>query len=90
MQELCASGRPTSRLRLLPRRERAGVREVCNGWLAFRTRSLSLVDHALNLLGSIAFGVAALASLVQPSTDEPVSARAIANAGTAVAAPSAS
>ena len=36
---------------------------------------------ALNMLGSIAFGVAALTSLVEPSTSEPVSA-AIANAGT--------
>ena len=38
---------------------------------------------ALNLLGSIAFGVAAIASLVEPSTQEPVSA-AVSNIGTAI------
>ena len=59
--------------------------EVCNAWLCFRKRTLSWWIVALNLLGSIAFGVSAIASLVQPSTDEPVSA-AIANAGTAVGA----
>jgi MFS family permease len=40
---------------------------------------------ALNMLGSIAFGVAAVASLVEPSDSEPVSA-AVANAGTALGA----
>jgi hypothetical protein len=39
----------------------------------------------LNLLGSIAFGVSAVTSLIEPSTDEPVSA-AIANAGTTLGA----
>jgi hypothetical protein len=38
---------------------------------------------ALNLLGSIAFGVSAVASLVEPSTMEPVSA-GISNIGTAI------
>src|SRR5689334_14037488 len=38
---------------------------------------------ALNLLGSIAFGVSAVASLVEPSTQEPVSA-AVSNIGTAI------
>jgi hypothetical protein len=38
---------------------------------------------ALNLLGSVAFGVSAVASLVEPSTQEPVSA-GIANIGTAI------
>jgi hypothetical protein len=38
---------------------------------------------ALNLLGSIAFGVSAVASLVEPSTQEPVSA-GISNIGTAI------
>jgi hypothetical protein len=38
---------------------------------------------ALNLLGSIAFGVSAIASLVEPSTMEPVSA-GISNIGTAI------
>jgi YrhK-like protein len=40
---------------------------------------------ALNLAGSVFFGVAAVAALVEPSTSEPVSA-AIANAGTTAGA----
>lgn len=40
---------------------------------------------ALNLLGSIFFGISAIAALVEPSTSEPVSA-AIANAGTTAGA----
>jgi hypothetical protein len=40
---------------------------------------------ALNLLGSVFFGVSAIAALVEPSTSEPVSA-AIANAGTTAGA----
>jgi hypothetical protein len=40
---------------------------------------------ALNMLGSIAFGVAAVASLIEPSRNEPVSAT-IENAGTALGA----
>jgi hypothetical protein len=40
---------------------------------------------AVNLLGSVAFGAAAIASLVEPSSGEPVSAR-IANAGTSLGA----
>jgi hypothetical protein len=39
----------------------------------------------LNLLGSVFFGIAALAALIEPSTSEPVSA-AIANAGTTAGA----
>lgn len=57
--------------------------EVCHRWIGFRRHSLSWKIVALNLLGSIAFGVSAVASLVEPSSGEPVSAR-IANAGTAV------
>jgi hypothetical protein len=40
---------------------------------------------ALNLLGSIFFGVSAVAALIEPSTSEPVSA-AVANAGTTAGA----
>jgi hypothetical protein len=40
---------------------------------------------AANLAGSIGFGVSAVTSLVEPSTQEPVSAR-ITNAATAVGA----
>jgi hypothetical protein len=55
------------------------------GWLAFRLRSRGWWVNCVNLLGSIAFGAAALASLIQPSTNEPVSA-AIANGATALGA----
>jgi len=54
-------------------------------WLSFQPRSRGWWINALNLLGSIAFGVAAVASLIEPSTNEPVSA-AIANGGTAAGA----
>ena len=57
--------------------------EVCHRWACFRRRSLSWSIVALNLMGSIAFGVSAIASLVEPSSGEPVSAR-IANAGTSL------
>ncbi len=57
--------------------------EVCHRWIGVRLRSLSWRIVALNLLGSIAFGVAAVASLLEPASGEPVSAR-IANAGTAL------
>jgi hypothetical protein len=59
--------------------------EVCHRWFCVRARSLSWRIAALNLVGSIAFGVSAVTSLIEPSTQEPVSA-AIANAGTAVGA----
>ena len=57
--------------------------EVCHRWVCLRAPSLSWRIVALNLVGSIAFGVSAVTSLIEPSTQEPVSA-AIANAGTAV------
>jgi hypothetical protein len=59
--------------------------ETCHRWICLRGRSLSWLIAALNLAGSIAFGVAAVASIVEPADDEPVSA-AISNAGTAVGA----
>jgi hypothetical protein len=57
--------------------------EVCHHWICLRCRSLSWRIVALNLLGSIAFGAAAIGSLLEPSSGEPISAR-IANGGTAV------
>ncbi len=57
--------------------------EVCHSWIGLRWRSLSWWIVAFNLLGSIAFGAAAIASLLEPSSGEPISAR-IANAGTAL------
>jgi hypothetical protein len=59
--------------------------EVCHRWICLRLRSLSWRIAALNLVGSIAFGVSAVTSLIEPSTQEPVSA-AVANAGTAIGA----
>jgi uncharacterized membrane protein YgdD (TMEM256/DUF423 family) len=50
-------------------------------WWCVRWHSTDWQIAALNLLGSVAFGVSAIASLVQPSTGEPVSAH-IANSGT--------
>jgi hypothetical protein len=56
--------------------------EVCHHWVCLKLRSLSWRIVSLNLLGSIAFGAAAIASLLEPSSGEPISAH-IANAGTA-------
>lgn len=56
--------------------------EVCHRWVCLKCRSLSWRIVSLNLLGSIAFGVAAIASLLEPSTGEPISAR-VSNGGTA-------
>jgi uncharacterized membrane protein len=52
-------------------------------WWRFRWRLRAWQIVALNLLGSIAFGISAIASLVEPSTGEPLSAH-IANSGTSV------
>jgi hypothetical protein len=59
--------------------------EVCHRWWCVRRRSLSWWIVALNLVGSVAFGIAAIASLVDPSTQALVNAR-IANAGTSLGA----
>ena len=57
--------------------------EVCHRWICLQRRSLSWKIVALNLLGSVAFGAAAIASLLEPSSGEPISAR-VANGGTAI------
>jgi hypothetical protein len=60
--------------------------EVCRRWFcwpAARNRTLAWKVAAVNLLGSIAFGASAIASLLEPASGQPVSAR-IANAGTSV------
>jgi uncharacterized membrane protein YkvI len=44
--------------------------EVCHGWTAWRPRSLSWWITLLNLIGSIAFGISAVASYVIPATGE--------------------
>ena len=51
--------------------------------MCLRRRSLSWWIVAVNLLGSIAFGVSAIASLTEPNSGLVLSAR-IANAGTSV------
>lgn len=57
--------------------------EVCHRWLGVALASLSWRIVALNLAGSIAFGAAAIASLLEPATGEPISAR-VANGGTSL------
>lgn len=44
--------------------------EVCHGWVAWRPRSWSWWITLVNLLGSIAFGVSAVAGFVIPATGE--------------------
>jgi hypothetical protein len=61
---------------------------LVSSWLAYVAVSRPSAEWrmaALNLLGSVFFGISALAALVEPSTSEPVSA-AIANAGTTAGA----
>jgi hypothetical protein len=61
---------------------------LVSSWLAYRAvrrPSTAWRIAALNLLGSVFFGISAIAALVEPSTSEPVSA-AIANAGTTAGA----
>jgi hypothetical protein len=59
--------------------------QVCGRWVCLHGRSREWRMAALNMLGSIAFGVAAVTSLIEPSTGEPVSA-AVTNATTALGA----
>ena len=59
--------------------------EVCHGWIACRPRSWSWWITLVNLLGSIAFGVSAVASYVIPATGALRDA-AQANLGTLVGA----
>jgi hypothetical protein len=44
--------------------------EVCHGWTAFAPRSIAWWITALNLFGSVAFGVSAVASYIVPSTGQ--------------------
>ncbi len=57
--------------------------EVCHRWFAVVRHSLPWKVVALNLLGSVAFGASAIASLVEPATGRPVSA-VLANATTSL------
>jgi hypothetical protein len=44
--------------------------EACHGWTAWRPRSLSWWITLLNLAGSVAFGVSAVAGYISPSTGQ--------------------
>ncbi len=44
--------------------------EVCHGWLAWRPRSYSWWITLLNLIGSIAFGISAVAGYINPLTGQ--------------------
>ncbi len=44
--------------------------EVCHGWTAWRPRSLSWWITLLNLVGSVAFGVSAVAGYINPATGQ--------------------
>jgi hypothetical protein len=57
--------------------------EVSHGWWSWRTRDISWRIAALNLAGSIAFGVSAVASKVVETTGEPRTIMLV-NLGTAV------
>jgi hypothetical protein len=59
--------------------------EVCHGWAAWRPRSWSWWITLLNLLGSIAFGVSAVAGYISPVTGDLRNAER-ANLGTLVGA----
>ena len=43
--------------------------EVCHGWWAWRPHSMGWWITVVNLVGSIAFGVSAVAAYVVPTTD---------------------
>ncbi len=44
--------------------------EVCHGWMAWSPRSISWKITALNLIGSIAFAISAVAGYIVPSTGQ--------------------
>jgi hypothetical protein len=59
--------------------------EVCHGWAAWRPRSWSWWITLLNLTGSVAFGVSAVAGYISPSTGQIHNAE-LSNLGTFVGA----
>ena len=59
--------------------------EVCHGWTAWRPRSLSWWITLLNLIGSVAFGVSAVAGYISPSTGQIYNAE-LTNLGTFIGA----
>src|SRR5271157_4224571 len=59
--------------------------EVCHGWAAWRPRSLSWWITLLNLVGSVAFGVSAVAGYINPDTGQIYNAE-LTNLGTFIGA----
>ncbi len=59
--------------------------EVCHGWVAWPPRSISWWITFLNLVGSVAFGVSAVASYIVPATGQLRNAE-LSNLGTLVGA----
>jgi len=59
--------------------------EVCHGWTAWRPRSLSWWITLLNLVGSVAFGVSAVAGYINPDTGQIYNAE-LTNLGTFIGA----
>jgi len=59
--------------------------EVCHGWAAWRPRAWSWWITLLNLAGSVAFGVSAVAGYISPSTGQLHNAE-LANLGTFIGA----
>ena len=59
--------------------------EVCHGWWAVRTRSVSWWIVAMNLVGSIAFLLSAFAAYINPETGE-IANIPVANLGTFIGA----
>lgn len=61
------------------------IREVCHGWWRWRPQDIPWRIVALNLAGSIAFQLSALAAFIRPVTGE-VANVPVANLGTFVGA----
>ena len=59
--------------------------EACHGWVAWRPRSVAWWITLVNLVGSVAFGVSAVAAFVQPGTTDLLSAP-VSNLGTLIGA----
>ena len=51
--------------------------EVCHGWAAWRPRSWAWWITLANLIGSIAFGVSAVAGYINPATGQLHQRRAV-------------
>ena len=59
--------------------------EICHGWMAWRPRSWSWWITLANLIGSVAFGVSAVAGYINPDTGQLLNAER-SNLGTFIGA----